>query len=188
METTQFVIFLITFMALVMVIQVIAAAAILYYLAGIRALLTEQTRRPDTLGEEQLDSGLIADINRQISAIPPPVGADILTGSMNNTKVPQSIQEQVAALGKKYSLTSLTLATPDGLSIGSTRSDPQAEAAEYSYLFLQGKEPEDIQVKIIGVPHKGNTVVGIIRSAQNMPPDVISMLEGEVSEALRQWL
>jgi len=188
METTQFIVFLITFMALVMVIQVIAAAAIVYFLADIRTFLAEQSRRAGSRNEGDLDMDFLADINKQISAECMAAGADILAGPESETGTSQSIQEQIAALGRKYRLTSLTLATPDGLPIGSTMSDPQAEAAEYSYLFLQGKEPEDERVKIFGVPHKGSTVVGIIRSAQGMSPDVIRMLEGEVSEALRQWL
>ncbi|WP_054848120.1 hypothetical protein [Methanoculleus chikugoensis] len=48
-----------------------------------------------------------------------------------------SLEETLGAISEKYSLASLTLATADGLLIGSTKSGSEDEAARYSHLYAQ---------------------------------------------------
>jgi hypothetical protein len=105
-----------------------------------------------------------------------------------NVQSVTNLQEYLVAIGEKYHLASYTLATIDGLVIGSTRPDVQEEAAEFSYIYAQGKQPEAAGVELIGVQHHGETVVGIARTEEHLPTDLVSALEQDTRDALQHWV
>lgn len=189
MDPTGYTTFLMTFIAITTVILVIACAGCLYFIVDLHrnlstivdlhrrvtvdaGLAISHPKRPfvqatGALKEEEPESSIRTDIDLAAAG---------------------SLQEHLAAIAEKYSLTSFTLATTDGLVIGSTRSDPQKEAAEWSYLYQQGERPENEDVRLIGVPHKGETVIGIARPVRKVSSDALPVLEQDVGEALRRWV
>jgi len=100
----------------------------------------------------------------------------------------KSIEQNLIELFKHYSLNSFTMATSDGLVISSTDSDPDEDAANYSYLYLQGKQPESANVRLIGVPHKGGTVIGIIKSDDDLSEKDLVLIERDIRYILRRNL
>ena len=100
----------------------------------------------------------------------------------------ESIEENLRGLFKHYKLNSFTMATSDGLVISSTESDPDMDAANYSYLYLEGQQPESPNVRLIGVPHKGGTVVGIIKSDDELSDNDLVMIERDIRFILRRNL
>jgi len=156
-------------------VVVVGFAIVLYFLTNIHQMLAVQTGKETAEAEPQRKSG---------SAVSSPAEAVKAV----DLSAAGSLQEYLVALGEKYDLASLTLATADGLVIGSTRPDPQEEAAEYSYLYVQGKHPEDAGVRLVGVSHRGETVVGIARSVRDLSGDAVNALEQDIRNALRQWI
>jgi hypothetical protein len=98
----------------------------------------------------------------------------------------QSIEENLKGLFSHYRLNSFTMATSDGLVISSTDKNPEEDAAKYSYLYLQGKQPQSSKIRLIGVPHKGGTVVGIIKSDEELPKEDLSLIERDIRYILRR--
>jgi hypothetical protein len=99
-----------------------------------------------------------------------------------------SLEEYLGAIGEKYSLASFTLATADGLLIGSTRPGAQDEAAQYSYLYTQGKLQDETGAELLGIPHRGETVIGIARPSEHLSADLMNALEQDTRDALRHWV
>ncbi len=169
MDPTGYTTFLMTFIAITTVILVIACAGCLYFIVDLHRNLSTivDLHRKVTVGTgfANLRPERLSVQNRGVPAEEEPessVRTDIdLTAA-------ESLQEHLAAIAEKYSLTSFTLATADGLVIGSTRSDPQKEAAEFSYLYQQGERPAGEDVRLIGVSHRGETVIGIARPVRQV--------------------
>ncbi|WP_292392332.1 hypothetical protein [Methanoculleus sp. UBA303] len=99
----------------------------------------------------------------------------------------RSLEEYLGAIGEKYSLTSFTLATADGLLIGSTRPGGEDEAARYSYLYTQGRLQDETGAELLGIPYRGETVVGIARPSEHLSAELMSALEQDTRDALRHW-
>lgn len=98
----------------------------------------------------------------------------------------ESIEKNLIELFGHYNLNSFTMATSDGLVISSTDPDAEEDAASYSYLYLQGKQPESLNVRLIGVPHKGGTVVGIIKSDDELSENSLALIERDIKYILRR--
>ncbi|UUX93607.1 hypothetical protein [Methanoplanus endosymbiosus] len=98
----------------------------------------------------------------------------------------ESIEENLMEIFRQYKLTSFTMATIDGLVISSTESYPDEDAANYSYMYLQGSQPESPYIKLIGVPYKGGTVVGIIKSENELSENDITLIERDIRYILRK--
>ena len=99
-----------------------------------------------------------------------------------------SIAKNLLNLFNYYKLNSFTMATSDGLVISSTDPDPDLDAANYSYLYLKGEQPESPKIRLIGVPHKGGTVVGIIKSEEELLDNDLSLIERDLRFILRKNL
>lgn len=99
-----------------------------------------------------------------------------------------SLEESLGAIGQKYSLASFTLATADGLLIGSTRPGGEDEAARYSHLYTQGRLQDETGAELLGIPYRGETVVGIARPSEHLSTEEMSALEEDTRDALRHWV
>lgn len=97
-----------------------------------------------------------------------------------------SIRDNLLALFERYKLNSFTMSTSDGLVISSTDPNPEEEAAKYSYLYQQGKQPEISNVRLIGVPHKGGTVVGIVKADDELSEKELEFIERDINFILRK--
>ncbi|WP_292728381.1 hypothetical protein [Methanoculleus sp.] len=99
-----------------------------------------------------------------------------------------SLEESLGAISERHGLSSFTLATVDGLLIGSTRPGAEDEAARYSYLYTQGKLHDEAGVELLGVPHHGETVVGIAHPSEDLSAEQLSTLEQDIRDTLQQWV
>ena len=97
-----------------------------------------------------------------------------------------SIKENLLALFSRYNLNSFTMSTSDGLVISSTDPNPEEEAAKYSYLYQQGKQPDVPNIKVIGVPHKGGTVIGIVKAEDELSEKELEFIERDIEFILRK--
>lgn len=99
-----------------------------------------------------------------------------------------SLEECLRTIGEKYGLVSFTLATTDGLLIGSTKPGAQDEAARYSYIYTRGKSQDETGAELLGIPHHGETVVGIARPTEPLSTELVGALEQDTRNALQHWV
>ncbi len=97
-----------------------------------------------------------------------------------------SIRENLLALFERYKLNSFTMSTSDGLVISSTDPNPEEEAAKYSYLYQQEKQPDVPNIRLIGVPYKGGTVVGIVKADDELSEKELEFIERDINFILRR--
>ncbi|TAJ44907.1 hypothetical protein [Methanofollis fontis] len=118
---------------------------------------------------------------RQVELDKPPKKIELITGRSN-------ILESMNALCEKYYLDAFTVATDDGLLVASSEEDATDDAARYSHVFASGNLPDDPQVMLFGIRHKGSDMVGIIRTKHNIPENWVQGMEDDVVSILKQWL
>ena len=97
-----------------------------------------------------------------------------------------SIRDNLLALFDRYRLNSFTMSTSDGLVISSTDPNPEEEAAKYSYLYQQEKQPDVPNIRLIGVPYKGGTVVGIVKADDELSEKELEFIERDINFILRK--
>ncbi|HQD26017.1 MULTISPECIES: hypothetical protein [Methanoculleus] len=160
-------------LTIITAVMIVGFAGILYFLQRIdRALAGEQQR--------------IAASGKATFA--QPAQAPARTQKEFDPKAIGSLEEHLRAIGEKYRLASLTLATSDGLLIGSTRSGAQDEAAQYSYLYTQGTLRDETGAELFDIPHRGEKVIGIARPSERLPADLMSALKQDARDALQRWV
>jgi hypothetical protein len=175
MDNAEIILILLT---IILMAMVIGMAGIVYFLGRLHRILN------------QVPENVPGALREPVPAAKPleAVGKPAVPAETEDYKNARSLQEYLSAIGEKYRLTSLTLATTDGLIIGSTKTDAQEEAATYSYLYAQGNLPEGGGVELIGIDHHGETVVGIARPSEHLSTELMSALEQDTRDALRQWV
>jgi len=99
-----------------------------------------------------------------------------------------NLEECLGTITEKYGLASFTLATADGLLIGSTKAGAEDEAARCSYLYTQGKLQDETGAELLGIPHHGEVVIGIIRPSDPLSAELASALERDTRNALQHWV
>lgn len=106
------------FLAIITVVVIAGFAGVLYFLSRIeRALAGEQQKgAPATTVAHREPDRVVQAVQEQA----PPLRAI-------DPREMGSLEEYLGAIGEKYNLASFTLATSDGLLIGSTRPDAQGE-------------------------------------------------------------
>ena len=97
-----------------------------------------------------------------------------------------SIRENLLELFERYKLNSFTMSTSDGLVISSTDPNPEEEAASYSYLQQQGRQPDIPNIRLIGVPYKGGTVVGIVKAEDELSEKELEYIERDIHFILKK--
>lgn len=88
-----------------------------------------------------------------------------------------SLDECLGAISEKYGLASFTLATTDGLLVGATKPGAQDEAARYSLCYARGELQDETGAELLGIPHHGETVVGIACPTEPLSAELKSELE-----------
>ncbi len=166
---------IIQFFLLIIAITAVAGfAGVIYYLGEIYRALT----RPEPEGS---------------SGVAGARGAPDLAGSAPLPKEidPRnagSLEECLGAITEKYRLASFTLATADGLLIGSTKRGAEDEAARYSYLYTQGTLQDETGAELLGISHHGETVIGIARPSEPLSTELASALEQDTRDVLQHWV
>ncbi len=156
------------------VIAVAGFAGIIYQLRGISRALT----KPEAGGSP----GGMGTHGGPARARPAPSPEGIDPRSAGN------LEECLGAITEKYGLASFTLATADGLLIGSTKAGAEDEAARCSHLYTQGKLQDETGTKLLGIPHHGEVVVGIIHPSEPLSAELASALEQDTRNALQHWV
>ncbi|WP_298665499.1 hypothetical protein [uncultured Methanofollis sp.] len=119
--------------------------------------------------------------SREVEWEKPPLNLDLFEGRAD-------IAGSMQAMCEKYYLDAFTVATDDGLVVASSEDDASADAAKYSYLFTEGKLPDDPKVMLFGIQHKGSNLVGILRTEHNIPDAWVKDMESDAVSILRKWL
>lgn len=167
------------FLFIIMVTVIAGFAGILYFLSNIcRALDRQEPNTPGVPGSQ----------TEPHSAVQPAPVEPARPPSVIDPRNAGSLEECLGAIGEKYGLASFTLATADGLLIGSTKPGGEDEAARYSYLYAQGKLQDETGAELLGIPHHGETVVGIARSSEHLSSELMNALERDTQDALRHWV
>jgi len=164
------------FLIIITVTVIVGFAGILYFLSRISRTLAGQRPEGATGAQGKPESG----------AQPAPVEPARSPGAIDSGNM-RSLEEYLGVIGEKYSLASFTLATADGLLIGSTRPGGEDEAARYSYLYTQGRLQDETGAELLGIPYRGETVVGIARPSEHLSAEQMSALEQDTRDALRHW-
>lgn len=118
----------------------------------------------------------------RIAELPDPKGINLiekrndLTGSL-------------VALADKYSLAEFTIATTDGLIFASSGKDAaHTDAATYSELYKNDPLAETPGVKLFGLRHKGSELVGIIRTHNTLPDEILQEITADTKVILNWWI
>jgi hypothetical protein len=105
------------------------------------------------------------------------------------TRTRRDITESLAALAGKYSLQTFTIATADGLVLGSSGGDTaEADAATCSELFKNHPLTGTPGVVLFGLTHKGSALVGIVRSPSPLPAEIVSQIDSDTKLILNRWI
>lgn len=168
------------FLAVITLVVIAGFAGILYFLSRIERTLAGE--------QQQSTPAPTVAYGEPDSAVRPPVGEPARPFDEIDPQRIGSLEEYLGAIGEKYSLASFTLATADGLLIGSTKPDAQGEAAQYSYLYTQGKLQDETGAELLGIPHRGETVIGIARPSEGLSAEMMSALKEDTLDALRHWV
>lgn len=164
------------FLILLTIMTVVGFAGITYYLAEISRAIKRQDS-PEASVTPKTSSG--PDITAPVSTPPLEVIDPKKTGNL---------EETLGAISEKYSLASLTLAAADGLLIGSTKPGSEDEAARYSHLYSEGRLHDEEGVELLGVPYRGETVVGIAHPSEHLSDEQMNALEQDIRETLQHWV
>lgn len=166
-------------LAIITAVMIAGFAGILYFLSRIDRALT---------GKGPQGTPGVAAAPREPDSVAAPVRESPRPLNEIDPRKMGSLEEYLGAIGEKYRLASFTLATADGLLIGSTRSGAQNEAAQYSYLYTQGKRHDETGAELLGIPYRGETVIGIAHPSEQLSADLMSALERDTRDALRHWV
>ena len=98
------------------------------------------------------------------------------------------IRRNMEAIGEKYGLDSITLASPDGLVIGSSDPDAVPIAAQYSHMMKRGIKPEDSRMRVFEMHYRGSPLIGIIRVDHPLDTPWLSSIEEDIRKILNLWL
>lgn len=101
----------------------------------------------------------------------------------------KDLTESLVLLSEKYSLDIFTIATADGLIIGSSVSDAaQNDAATYSEQFKNNPLAETPGIVLFGLTHKGSELIGIIRTKTPLPENIVKHITSDTKVILNWWI
>jgi hypothetical protein len=106
---------------------------------------------------------------------------DLLAGSPD-------IQGSILRLCEKYDLADFIIATLDGLLVVSLSPGSSEEAARFSDLYRRKKKPDNPGVTFLEMNHRGEAMLGIIRSDRPIPPEKLRGIGEDAREILNWWL
>jgi len=101
----------------------------------------------------------------------------------------KDITASLKALATKYSLTELTLATDDGLVVGtSAERDVQNDAVKYSQTARNQTPPDEPDITIFELTHGESHLIGIIRAPRGISLDREQQIREDTKVILQWWL
>lgn len=100
----------------------------------------------------------------------------------------KDLRMEMMEIASRYDLTSITLATHDGLVIASSLIDPDEQAARYSALFMSGDARKDPSIRIFVIAFQKAGVISIIRPVGEPTNEQLKNIENDVRVILSRWI
>lgn len=176
------------------IVLIIAIAAILLILLFMKMYQVKQAaKRKDHPGTWNVKAP--KDIITPLPDIP-----EINRGELPGTKHPIAdiadipltdlgdITKNLHALVSKYHLDAITLSTTDGLMIATTSETGQDDAAHYGHVLKPGEVPSVPDIRLFFITHKGSSVVGIIRSGQQVTDSMLERITNDTEKIMKWWI
>ena len=99
------------------------------------------------------------------------------------------IMASMRALGQKYNLAEITIATDDGLVLAtSAKRDVEFDAVHYSQVVQLMASPSEPDVTLFELWHKGSHLIGIIRTTRHISPVLKEQIRDDTKVILQWWL
>jgi hypothetical protein len=98
------------------------------------------------------------------------------------------IQASILRLCEKYDLADFIITTMDGLLVVSLSPGSSEEAARFSDLYRRKKKPEGPGVTFLEMNHRGEAMLGIVRSDRPLLPDQLRGIGEDARKILNWWL
>jgi len=116
-----------------------------------------------------------------------PVAA-VVAPKLDILKESPDIQASIHRLCEKYDLSDFIVTTLDGLVVISLFPGSSEEAARSSDLFRRKKKPDSPNVTFFEIPHRGEAMLGIIRSDHPLSPEEKKGIDEDARKILDWWL
>jgi hypothetical protein len=101
----------------------------------------------------------------------------------------KDITQSLMALVEKYSLSTFTIATSDGLVFASSGGDDaNINAATYTTMAKQDPLTKATAVIIPGLNHKGSDLIGIIRTQNPLEEEILMNITKDTQTILNWWV
>jgi hypothetical protein len=101
----------------------------------------------------------------------------------------EDITQSLIALVEKYSLSTFTIATSDGLVFASSGGDDaNINAATYTTISLRDPLTKTTTIIIPGIIHKGSGLVGIIRTQNPLEEEILMKITKDTQTILNWWV
>jgi hypothetical protein len=187
MDNVTFAIMLLQVVVLLIALGIFVGCVIAIYLALIYRKMKTTGSFPlelATKGSAPLAPGAVAALIPAAAgaSIPEPEPAPI------DPHRAHDLNESVRAVAGKYGLSTVTIATRDGLVVAGSGGDAQADAAKYSHAFATGAVTAEEGIRVFGIARPGQELVGIVRAQKNFPQSRLKELEDDVKNVLDWWL
>jgi hypothetical protein len=98
------------------------------------------------------------------------------------------IQGSVHRLREKYELADFIITTMDGLVVISLYPGSSDEAARSSDLYRRKKKPDSPNVTFLEIAHRGEAMLGIVRSGHPLSPEERKGIDEDARKILDWWL
>jgi len=173
-------------------LAIIAAAALILKRISKKQLLNPKEKIADFPHQHQHFQPEINRIRRMVPAVksfrvhktgaPVHKEIDILDGRCD-------ITQSLLALVEKYSLDTFTIATSDGLVVASSGgNDANTDAATFSVIEPRDPQSEPSAVIVPGLTHKGSSLIGIIRTQNQISEEILNQITKDTQVILDWWL
>lgn len=101
----------------------------------------------------------------------------------------EDITQSLIALVEKYSLSTFTIATADGLVFASSGGDDaNINAATYTTIASRDPLTKTATIIIRGLIHKGSDLVGIIRTQNPLEEEILMKITKDTQTILNWWV
>jgi hypothetical protein len=113
---------------------------------------------------------------------------DAVAPAVEILKESPDIQGSIHRLCEKYDLSDFIITTLDGLVVVSLYPGSSEEAARFSDLYHRKKKPDSPNVTFFEIAHRGEGMLGIIRSDRPLSPEEKKGIDEDALKILHWWL
>lgn len=176
------------------ILTIISVGAFFIYQARKRGLRDNNKDTPPHVPHHRLDYQPEAKILPVIHPIKKPAHSTFSIDfsepeDIDLTTTGRDLTESLATLSDHYSLDIFTIATSDGLVLGSSGGNTaQNDAAMYSEQFRNNPYTVPTGIILFGLNHKGSELVGIIRTRTSVSEKKLQRIVAETKHILDRWV